>query len=80
MVQQVPRRWNISLNLSQFESQLSTPWGFETFRGFKILWKWWKIAKIAKFNTFKVKNAPKNRCRPTVSNETILATRQEFFL
>ena len=37
MVQQVPRRWNISPNLSEFESQLSTPWGFEKlFAGSKF--------------------------------------------
>ena len=67
VVQQLPRRWNISLNLSEYVPQLSTPWGylisrfsgFETFRGYKILRKWSKITKFAKlrpakFNTFKV--------------------------
>ena len=49
MVQQVPRHWNISLNLSQFESQLSTPWDFETFRGFKILWKFCENSRVQNF-------------------------------
>ena len=65
MVQQVPRRWNISLNLSEFESQLSTPWGFEKlFAGSKFCENGEKLRKSrnlipAKFNTFKVKFSPK---------------------